>query len=134
VTGRGKIAVAVYAGLFAFSAISGALQARAARLILATLSRDPYVVASSLAFECGSESDARALLQRTIDHLAGEVARNPEADKGFAKGDIKWAQVNLAIIDGTLPEVAPGCATREPDGGVTLKGACENLMKRRHVK
>jgi hypothetical protein len=133
-TRRWKIVVAVHVGLFAFSAIVGAFQARTARLILATIKHDPYVVASSLAFEWGSTSDARALLQRTIDHLAEEVGKDPEAGNGFAKGDLKWARVNLAVIDGTFPEVAPGCATREPDGGVMLKGACENWMKRRRVK
>jgi hypothetical protein len=103
--------------------------------LLADLRSDPYVVASSLAFEWGSASDARALLQRTIDHLAEEVAKDPEAGNGFAKHDLKWARLNLAVMDGTFPEVAPGCATREPDGGVTLKkGPCENWMKRRRVK
>jgi hypothetical protein len=90
-TRRWKIIVTVYALLFAFSAIAGAFQARAVRRLLATFNRDPYVVASSLAFEWGSASDARALLQRTIEHLTADVAKDPEAGNGFAKFDLKWA-------------------------------------------
>jgi hypothetical protein len=82
------------------------------------------------------------LFKKAVEHarprqnkgIRESLAKDPEAGNGLAKYDLTWAQVNLAVIDGTLPEVAPGFATREPDGGVTLKGAGGNWAKRRHVK
>jgi hypothetical protein len=131
----GKIAVAVYAFVFAFGASVGAMRARIDRVLLADVVRDPYVETSALAFAWGSASDARASLQRAIDHLDVDLKKDPEARNGFAKADLRWVRINLAAMNGTLLEVEPACAAPAPDGGVMLKkGACENWAKRRRVK